>query len=75
VDIADWLRRLGLERYEQAFRDDAVDGEVLAGLTAEDLKDLGVAAVGHRRRLLGCGMSGSAWSSRAISAASSAGTR
>jgi hypothetical protein len=76
VDIADWLRRLGLERYEQAFRDDAVDGEVLAGLTAEDPSRTDrVAAVGHRRRLLDCGMSGSAWSSRAISAASSAGTR
>ncbi|HEX6015351.1 MAG TPA: adenylate/guanylate cyclase domain-containing protein [Geminicoccaceae bacterium] len=52
MDIADWLRRLGLERYEQAFRDNAVGGEVLPSLTAEDLKDLGVTAVGHRRRLL-----------------------
>jgi class 3 adenylate cyclase len=52
VDIAAWLHRLGLERYEQAFRDNAVDGEVLPSLTAEDLKDLGVTAVGDRRRLL-----------------------
>ena len=52
MDVAAWLRRLGLGQYGQAFRDNAVDGEVLASLTPEDLKDLGVAAVGHRRRLL-----------------------
>ena len=52
MDVAAWLHRLGLERYAQAFRDHEVDGEVLASLTAEDLKELGVAAVGHRRKLL-----------------------
>jgi len=46
------LRSLGLEQYEAAFRDNAVDEAVLPKLTAEDLKDLGVAAVGHRRKLL-----------------------
>jgi class 3 adenylate cyclase/predicted ATPase len=43
---------LGLERYEQAFRDNAVDAHVLPDLTAEDLKDLGVVPVGDRRKLL-----------------------
>jgi class 3 adenylate cyclase/predicted ATPase len=52
MDIGGWLRRLGLEQYEQAFRENAIDEEVLPGLTADDLKDLGVALVGHRRRLL-----------------------
>ena len=52
MDVAAWLQRLGLGQYEPAFRDHAVDGEVLAGLTPEDLKDIGVAAVGHRRKLL-----------------------
>ena len=52
VDIAAWLRGLGLERYEQTFRDHELDGEVLARLTADDLKAAGTAAVGHRRRLL-----------------------
>ena len=52
MDVAAWLHGLGLGRYERAFRDNAVDGEVLPSLTAEDLKDLGVAAVGHRRKLL-----------------------
>ena len=52
MDIAAWLRGLGLERYEQTFRDHEIDGEVLARLTADDLKAAGIAAVGHRRRLL-----------------------
>jgi hypothetical protein len=45
-------RGLGLQQYEQAFRDNAVDAAVLPELTAEDLKDLGVNLVGHRRKLL-----------------------
>jgi SAM domain (Sterile alpha motif) len=48
VDIATWLRGLGLAQYERSFRDNAIDAEVLPRLTAEDLKELGVAAVGHR---------------------------
>jgi class 3 adenylate cyclase len=52
VDIAGWLRGLGLERYEQAFRDNAIDDTILPKLTADDLKDIGVTVVGHRRRML-----------------------
>jgi class 3 adenylate cyclase len=52
MDVADWLRALGLERYEAAFRENDVNAEVLCDLTAEDLEGLGVAAIGHRRRLL-----------------------
>src|ERR1700730_4639336 len=52
MDVAAWLRGLGLEQYAPAFRDNAVDGEVLRELTADDLKDLGVTLVGHRRKLL-----------------------
>jgi class 3 adenylate cyclase/predicted ATPase len=52
MNIAAWLRSLGLERYEAAFRDNEIDGTVLPSLTAEDLKDLGVVIVGHRRKLL-----------------------
>jgi class 3 adenylate cyclase/predicted ATPase len=52
LDVADWLRRLGLEQYASAFRDNAIDAEVLRSLTAEDLRDIGVTLVGHRRRLL-----------------------
>jgi hypothetical protein len=52
VDIATWLKNLGLEQYEHAFHENAIDGNVLPTLTAEDLKDLGITAVGHRRKLL-----------------------
>ena len=52
VDIAAWLHGLGLQQYEQAFRQNAIDDAVLPELTAEDLKDLGVGLVGHRRKLL-----------------------
>ncbi len=52
MDIDGWLRSLGLEEYEKAFRENKVDAAVLPKLTAEDLRDLGVAAVGDRRKLL-----------------------
>ena len=52
MDIAAWLRGLGLERYEAAFRDNEINWAVLPKLTADDLKDIGVTAVGHRRMLL-----------------------
>jgi class 3 adenylate cyclase len=52
MDIMVWLRSLGLGQYEAAFRDNAIDEKVLPRLTAEDLKDLGVGLVGHRRTLL-----------------------
>ena len=52
MNVADWLRTLGLERYESAFRENDVSAELVPSLTAEDLKDLGVTSVGHRRQLL-----------------------
>jgi class 3 adenylate cyclase len=52
MDIAAWLRNLGLERYEAAFRENEIDWAVLPELTADDLKDIGVTAVGHRRKVL-----------------------
>ena len=52
IEITDWLRKLGLEQYASAFRDNAIDSKVLPRLTSEDLKDLGITMVGHRRRLL-----------------------
>ncbi len=52
MDLGSWLRSLGLEQYEPAFRENAIDELLLPSLTAEDLKDLGVGIVGHRRKLL-----------------------
>src|SRR4029077_5553976 len=52
VDIGQWLRGLGLQSYEQAFRDNGIDFEVLPRLTVDDLKEMGVQAVGHRRKII-----------------------
>ena len=52
MDVADWLRQLGLERYEAAFRENDVSVAILPDLTSEDLKELGIVSVGHRRQLL-----------------------
>jgi hypothetical protein len=43
---------LNLSQYEAAFRANSVTVDLLGSLTPEDLKDLGITAVGHRRRLL-----------------------
>ena len=52
MDIDAWLKDLGLEQYKAVFRDNAIDAEVLSDLTADDLKDMGIDAVGHRRKIL-----------------------
>src|SRR6202035_2443359 len=52
MDVRDFLQKLGLQQYEAAFRDNGIDMRVLPKLTAEDLKDLGITMVGHRRVLL-----------------------
>jgi class 3 adenylate cyclase/predicted ATPase len=52
MDVAAWLHGLGLERYAQLFHDNDIDGEILCGMSAEDLKELGITSFGHRRRLL-----------------------
>ncbi len=52
MNVAAWLRGLGLGQYEQAFRKNDIDGQVLADLTTEDLIGVGVTSVGHRRKLL-----------------------
>ena len=52
MDVVVWLRSLGLGKYEAAFRENEITEKVLPNLTAEDLKELGVSALGHRRTLL-----------------------
>jgi class 3 adenylate cyclase len=52
MDVVVWLRSLGLGKYEALFRENDIDETVLPTLTAEDLKELGVASFGHRRKLL-----------------------
>jgi class 3 adenylate cyclase/predicted ATPase len=52
MDMADWLRSLGLEQYAAAFGENDITEAILRELTARDLKDLGVGSIGHRRTLL-----------------------
>jgi class 3 adenylate cyclase len=52
MDVMVWLRGLGLGQYEAAFRENEISEKVLPSLTAEDLKEIGVGPVGHRRILL-----------------------
>jgi class 3 adenylate cyclase len=52
MDVVVWLRSLGLGKYEAAFRDNEIDETVLPSLTHENLKELGVTALGHRLKLL-----------------------
>jgi class 3 adenylate cyclase len=52
MDVVVWLRSLGLGKYEAAFRENEIDETVLPSLTHENLKELGVMALGHRLKLL-----------------------
>ena len=52
MNVADWLRSLGLEKYEATFRENEINEQILPSLTQEDLKEIGVGPVGHRRLLL-----------------------
>ena len=52
MDVGGWLRSLGLDEYEATFRENGIDEHVLRHVTAEDLRQIGVSAVGDRRRLL-----------------------
>src|ERR1700722_20256937 len=51
MNVRVWLRGLGLGRYEEKFRENKIDFDVLADLTDGDLRELGV-PLGDRRRLL-----------------------
>src|SRR2546425_10795041 len=49
--IAEWLAKIGLQRYAAAFADNDIDVMVLRHLTDADLEKIGV-SLGHRRKLL-----------------------
>ena len=51
MDIADWLQGIGLERYVETFRANAIECEILPDLTEADLEMLGV-LLGHRKLML-----------------------
>ena len=50
--IADWLEKLGLSEYAQRFAENDIDSTILGDLTDQDLEKIGIASLGHRRKLL-----------------------
>jgi class 3 adenylate cyclase len=50
--IADWLEKLGLGQYAQRFAENDINFSILSDLTDQDLKEIGVSSLGHRRHLL-----------------------
>ena len=52
MDVGGWLRGLGLGHYEANFRDNKINADLLPRLTNDDLKDIGVSALGDRLQLL-----------------------
>jgi hypothetical protein len=50
--VADWLQKLGLSQYAQRFAENDINFAILPHLTDQDLKELGVTSLGHRRQLL-----------------------
>ena len=52
MEVGGWLRGLGLGQYETNFRDNKINADLLPRLTNDDLKDIGVSALGDRLQLL-----------------------
>ena len=52
MDVGGWLSGLGLGQYETNFRDNKINADLLPRLTNDDLKDIGVSALGDRLQLL-----------------------
>ncbi len=51
-DVSEWLGNLGLSEYVSNFADNDIDSRHLSELTNDDLKDLGVSSLGHRKTIL-----------------------
>ena len=52
MDVGEWLRGLGLGQYEPNFRDNKISSDLLPRLTGDDIKEIGISALGDRLRLL-----------------------
>jgi len=50
--ITDWLEKLGLSEYAKRFAENDIDFTILGDLTDQDLEKIGIASLGHRRKLL-----------------------
>ena len=51
-DVGNWLAEIGLPQYAQAFRANDIDATLLRRLSGDDLKEIGVTSLGHRKRIL-----------------------
>ena len=51
VDLKTWLEKRGLGEFHKAFEKNKIDFEVLGELTYEDIREMGVDAVGPRRKI------------------------
>lgn len=77
MDVAAWLNELGFDGYVRAFVDNDIDGEALGSLTMDDLKELGVHSLGHRKKLMAAiaGLDGRAQAVASCAPRSAAGER
>ena len=50
--IRQWLDQLGLPEHTEAFERNAIDLEIAKDLTQQDLRDLGIELLGHRKVLM-----------------------
>ena len=62
--VTDWLEKLGMSEYAQHFADNDIDFSILGDLTDQDLKDIGVASLGHRRKIFARSPSLTGWKQR-----------
>jgi hypothetical protein len=51
-EVVDWLKTLGMSEYAERFAESDIDFAILSDLTDQDLEKIGVASLGHRRKLL-----------------------
>jgi class 3 adenylate cyclase/tetratricopeptide (TPR) repeat protein len=50
--VTEWLNRLGLGQYAVSFEENAIEIDILPDLTDDDLREMGITALGHRKTIL-----------------------
>ena len=52
MSIENWLENLDLSEYIDVFKKESIDIDILSELTSDDLKEIGVVKLGHRKIIL-----------------------
>ena len=52
MNIAQWLEEIGFGNYSELFEENGIDASILSELTNDDLKDIGIARLGDRKKIL-----------------------